>query len=102
MENESCIKKIRKLLENKIFNLILIEDRLSLDEKAVLDRLRKVYELFDENGTDIFKYIPMDLSYGILRDIGIEEHEINNCYISLMKDAVITKKYVLIDPNNIS
>lgn len=95
-------KKIKQLLVNKISTLSLIEDKLLLDEKTVLDRLRKVYDFFDENGTDIFKYIPMDLAYGILRDIGIEENEVKNCYIFLMKDTVITKKYVLIDPNNIS
>ena len=94
-------EKIKKILENKVSSMSLIEEKMSNDEKELFYRLKKVKELFDSEYDNFFNMIKIDTAYSILRDIGIEE-EINNVYLLLMKEKINTKRYILVDPNNIN
>ena len=92
--------KIVLLLDNKI-NVLKSMGNLSDDSMNQLKRLLKVKELMiDDN---LFMKVSIETAYGILKDIGVSNENINRTYIELVrecKDNGRGKTYILLDSND--
>ena len=86
-------RKLEELLNNKIKKL---EDNQKKCNKDELEKFKTLYRLITNQYNMFFSKIDVNIALKILKDIGIEENELQDIYIKLMQEE-ISGEYILID-----
>ena len=86
-------RKLEELLNNKIKKLEYNQKKCNKDE---LEKFKTLYRLITNQYNMFFSKIYVNIALKILKDIGIEENELQDIYIKLMQEE-ISGEYILID-----
>ena len=86
-------RKLEELLNNKIKKLEYNQKKCNKDE---LEKFKTLYRLITNQYNMFFSKIDVNIALKILKDIGIEENELQDIYIKLMQEE-ISGEYILID-----